>query len=81
MEDKTAIYKAARKLKKYNLTRRKMKQSSPYAFINDHSPRAFQEQRKNLIPHFNKALAENRKTKWQVDNGEYCLYIDNKRVK
>ena len=79
MEDKTAIYKAAKNLKKYNRTRRKMQQSSPYVYITDHLPRAFQEQRKKLLS-FNKAQADKQKTKWQIENGEYCLYIDNGKV-
>ena len=80
MEDKTAIYKAAKNLKKYNRTRSEMKQSSPYAYITDHLPCAFQEQRKKLLPSFNKAQADKQKTKWQIENGEYCLYIDNEKV-
>ena len=80
MEDKTAIYKAAKNFKKYNRTRREMKQSSPYVYITDHLPRAFQEQRKKLLPSFNKARADKQKTKWQIENGIYCLYINNEKV-
>ena len=80
MEDKTAIYNAAKNLKKYNRTRREMKQSSPYVYITDHLPRAFQEQRKKLFPYFNKARADKQKTKWQIENGEYCLHVDNEKV-
>ena len=80
MEDKTAISKAAKNLKKYNRTRREMKQSSPYVYIIYHLPRAFQEQRKKLLPSFNKARADKQKTKWQIENGEYSLYIDNEKV-
>ena len=49
MEDKTAIYKAAKNLKKYNRTRREMKQSSPYVYITDHLPCAFQEETTPLL--------------------------------
>ena len=24
--------------------------------------------------------ADKQKTKWQIENGEYCLYIDNEKV-
>ena len=41
MEDKTAIYKAAKILKKYGRTRCEVKHSSPYVFITGHLPRAF----------------------------------------
>ena len=78
-EDKTFIHKAAKNMNKYNQTRRKLKQSPPHVFITDHSPSAFQKQRKKLIPYFNKARADNRKTKRQIENREYCLFID-KRV-
>ena len=57
-----------------------MKHSSLYAYITDHLSHAFQEQRKKLLPSFNKARAERQKTKWQIENGEYCLYIDNEKV-
>ena len=67
-------------MKKYNRTRREMKHSSPYVYITDHLPRAFQEQRKNQLPSFNKARADKQKNKWQIENGEYCLYIDNEKV-
>ena len=80
MEDETAIYKAAKNLKKYNRTRREMKQSSPYVYITDHLPRAFQEQRKKLFPYLNKARADKQKTKWPIENVEYCLYVDNEMV-
>ena len=80
MEDKTAIYKAAKNLKKYNQTRCEMKQSSPYVYITDHLPHAFQEQRKKLLPSFTEARADKQKTKWKIENGEYCLYIDNEKV-
>ena len=80
MEDKTAICKAAKSLKKYNRTRREMKRSSPYVYITDHLPRAFQGQRKKLLPSVNKPQADKQKTKWQIENGEYCLYIDNEKV-
>ena len=80
MVDKTAIYKAAKNLKNYNRTRREMKQSSPFVYITDHLLRAFQEQRKKLLPSFNKARADKQKTKWQIENGEYCLFIDNENV-
>ena len=43
MEDKTAIYKAAKNLNKYNQTGRELKQSTRYVFITDHLPCAFQE--------------------------------------
>ena len=80
MEDNTAIYKAAKNVKKYNRTRCEMKQSSSYVYITDQLPRAFQEQRKKLLPSFNKARTDKQKTKWQIENGEYCLYIDNEKV-
>ena len=50
MEDKTAIYKAAKNLKKYNRTRREMKQSLPYVYITDHLPRAFKNRGRNYSP-------------------------------
>ena len=57
-----------------------MKHSSPYAFITDHLPRAFQKHTKKLLPSFNKARADKQKTKWLIENGEYCLHIDDERV-
>ena len=64
MNDKTAIYKGAKNSKKYNRTWRELKQSLPYVVMTDYLPRAFQEQRKKLIPYFNKARVDNQKTKW-----------------
>ena len=68
MDDKTAIYKVTKNLN--NRTRLELKQSTPYVFITDHLPRTLQEQRKKLIPYFNKARADNPKTKSQIENRE-----------
>ena len=79
MEGKTAIYKVAKNLKKHNRTKRGMKHCSPYVFITNHLQRAFQEQRKKLLRAL-KARTDKQKTNWLIENGECCLFVDNKRV-
>ena len=81
MEDKTAIYKAAKNLKSItelgaNLSKAHRTYSSLIIYLV-----LFEEQRKKLIPYFNIKLELTiEKQKQQIEKEEYCLFIDNKKV-
>ena len=50
------------------------------AYIIDHLPAKFQEQRKFLLPYYKEAKNNKKKTMLKALNGYYTLFIDNKQV-
>ena len=49
-------------------------------YITDHLPVKFQEQRKLLLPYHKEAKKNKNKTVWKALDGNYTLFIDNKKV-
>jgi len=46
-------------------------------YVTEHLPKILYEQKKRL-PHFTRR--ENRRTSWCIQDGEYCHYVEGKRV-
>ena len=49
-------------------------------YITDHLPVKFQEQRKLLLQYYKEAKKNKKKTDWKALDGNYTLFIDNKKV-
>ena len=81
MRDKSRIFQSAKHLKTYNEKLKKEDNKTPYAYICDHLPIKFQQQQKNFLSFYKKAEEKNQQTIWKAVNGEYCLYVDDQKVK
>ena len=77
MMEKSKIFRNLKRLKSYNDLRKLDNKSS--IFVTDHLPKVFLEQKKLLMPQFKEAKRNQQKTSWRAENGEYVLYIDNKK--
>ena len=76
--DKSMIFNNLKRLKSYNDLRRMDYQSTVYVI--EHLPKAFLKQKELLMPYFKKARMNEQKTFWRAENGEYVLYMDNKKI-
>ena len=80
MFDKHTIMTRLQMLKNYNQRQQKSCSTAPKVYVSEHLPKKMYEQKKPLIPHFKDARKMKLKTTWMVHNGEYCLFVDNKKV-
>ena len=78
VSEKYSILNRLKQLKPFNQERRQ--RNTPTVYVTDHLPQLYQQQRKRLLPVFNEARSQNRKTSWRIINGEYCLFVDNVKV-
>ena len=78
--DKQLIMSRLKLVKDYNTTRKNANPTASKIFISDHLPKALYEQKKRFLPLHKKARSEGKKATWLVQNGEYCLYVDGKRL-
>ena len=77
---KRLIMSRLKLLKDYNTIRKNANPTASKIFISDHLPKALYEQKKRFLPLHKKARSEGKKAIWFVQNGEYCLYVDGKRL-
>ena len=75
--DKAQIFSNLNRLKTFNETCKKEGKGTVY--VTEHLPKQFIPQKKLLLPIFKRAKANKKKTSWRVENGEYALYVDNKK--
>ena len=80
MHDENLIFKSAKHLKNYNAERRTEDEVSPYTYITDHLPVKFQKQRKRLLPFYKEAKQNKQKAIWKILDGEYTLFVNNKKI-
>ena len=76
------IFKVASVFDKHTIMTR-LKESCPTApkvYVSEHLPKEMYEQKKLRMPHFKGARKLKLKTTWMVQNGEYCLFADDKKV-
>ena len=76
--DKRLIYSKLKHLKSYN-EKRSLNNSAP-AYITDHLPKKFLEEKKLLLPQFKEARRLNKKTYWRPENGKYNLYVNDVKI-
>ena len=80
MQDKNLLFISAKQLKSYNAERRTEDDVSAYTYITDHLPVQFQKQRKRLLPSYEEAKQNNQKAVWKILDGEYTLFVNNKKI-
>ena len=78
--DKRLIFKAASKLKNYNMqdsghSLSSNEKTSKSVYITEHLPHVLYQQKKKLLPLFKEAKNKKEPTKWAIVDGIYCLYI------
>ena len=78
--DKQLIYKFLNNLKLYNNELNLKPRFPGYIYVTDHLPIEMLQQKKKLLPLFNKARQEGKRTSWKVITDKYCLYIDGINV-
>ena len=79
--DKQALLHSAKNLKSYNSNRNSssnntQERNRQSVYITDHLPKLFYQQKKELMPLFREARSDNKKTRWAIENGSYCLYVN-----
>ena len=79
-EDKRWLLSHLRHLKEYNNERKRGNDSLGSVFVTDHLPKIYYDQKKALMPLFNLARKEKKKTSWGFDKGNYCLFINGKKA-
>ena len=67
-------------LKDYNQRQQTNCPTAQKVYVSTHLPKKMYEQKKLLMPHFKDARKMKLKTTWVVQNGEYCLFVDDKKV-
>ena len=67
-------------LKDYNQRLQESCPTAPKVYVSEHSSKEMYEQNKQLMPHFKDARKMKLKTTRMVQNGEYCLFVDDKKV-
>ena len=78
--DKQLIYKSLKNLKLYNKELNLKPRLSGYIYVTDHLPIEMLQQKKKLLPLFNKAAQEGKRASCKVVADEYRLYIDGINV-
>ena len=78
--DKQKFSQNLKNLKTFNAKRRTERASTPYVYATEHLPRELQLQKNKLIPLFREARRKKEKTFWKLQNGEYCLFVNDKRI-
>ena len=73
--DKELIYQNIAKLKKFYEDR------DSKVFVTDHLPKVFYNHKKVLLPEFHAAKRDKKSVCWGAFEGEYCLYVNNKRIR
>ena len=68
-------------LKQYNLKNREACSATEYVYATEHLPKELQEQKKRLLPFYKDARNNKKKTVRKIQNCEYCLFVDDVRVR
>ena len=74
--DKQLIYKSLKNQKLYNNELNLKPKLPGYIYVTDHLPSEMLQQKKKLLPLFNKARQEGKRASWKVVADKYRLYID-----
>ena len=60
--------------------RKKSGSTNLNTYITDNLPAKFQEQQKLLLTYYKEAKKNKKKTIWKALDGNYTLFMDNKRL-
>ena len=83
--DKKLTLSSCINLKSYNKIRRAENQFTGSAgrfkpaFVSDYLPRPYLILKNELLLHFKQARREKKKASWRIVDGEYCLFVDDKK--
>ena len=77
--EKAQIFECCGNLTDYNA---EITDVNERVFINDHLPKSMATQKKALLPKYKRAKLQGKRPLWKVDTetGDFCLYIDGKRI-
>ena len=78
--DKGKVTKSLKNLKIYNQQLKSNSSNISYVYVSDYLPKPFEAQRKKLMPQFIMARKQNKKAYWRIDEDQYCLFVDDKKV-
>ena len=78
--DKYQFTQKLRNFKAYNAERKAKRPTASYVYAIADLPKELQKQKKALMPLFQKAKRNKRKTAWKLQDSEYCLFVDDERV-
>ena len=78
--DKHTIMTRLKMLEDYNQRQQESCPTAPKVYVSNHLPKEMYEQKKLLMPHFKDARKMKLKTTLLVQNGKYCLIVDDKKV-
>ena len=79
--NKNIILKSWKKLKSYNLKlSSNMGDDFEYVYVTEHLLKNLQLQKKRLLPAFKQAKSERKRAIWQIENAEYRLYVEGRKV-
>ena len=70
--------RSLKNLKAFNQRRKdELVVAGGYIYVSEHLPLHLQQQKKRLLPIFNKARTDGVRAVFKIENASYCLYIDN----
>ena len=78
--DKQLVMNSLKHLKVYNEAKLNDNPDATKIYVSEHLPKPLYLQKKQLLPFYKKARFENKRASWCIQNGEFCLYVDGKRV-
>ena len=78
--DKHTIMTRLKRLKDYNQQQQESCPTAPKVYVGEHLPKKMYVQKKLLMLHFKDVRKLKLKTTWTVQNGEYCLFVDDEKV-
>ena len=77
--DKQMIMHSLKNLRQYNETRLEENFKAGKVYVTEHFPKPLYLQKKQLLPHYEKARSEKKRASWCIQDGEYSLYVDGKK--
>ena len=74
------IMHSSKNLGRYNETRLEESSKAGKVYVTEHLPKPLYPQKKQLLLHYKKARSENKRASWCIQDCEYCLYVDGKKI-
>ena len=80
MFDKYHFTQNLRNLKAYNAERKAKRPTASNVYPTEYLLKELQKQKKALMPLFQKAKRNKKKTAWKLQDSKYCLFVDDERM-
>ena len=78
--DKQMILNSLKNLRGYNEDKKSENSKATKIYVTEHLPKTLYEEKKRLLPQYHKARSEKKRVNWCIQNGEYSLYVEGKKV-